>query len=282
MKCVTNIQKWLKNILGKWGTTWGVLGPIGVFIPQWKPDGWKGVALVVTVLAISVCWAVWMSRKKESVKVMIPGKDGEITIEVGDIFEGEGVKFIPVNEYFDCKVGETVAERSLHGQFIKKIMKNNEERWQKLVVVEGLEGIEPERRNVERRGGIEKRDQYTIGTCAHVPNAGAGEEYFLVALSRTDRESLKAKAGFTELCTCIIEVCKKGRQRSEGREVVIPLFGTGLSNTGIPAQQILDLLILLIRHEAQKEEIAKHIKIVISGETVDKLDLNETERRWKK
>ena len=45
MKCGTNIQKLLKNIPGKWGTIWGVLGPIGAFIPQWKPDGWKGVVL---------------------------------------------------------------------------------------------------------------------------------------------------------------------------------------------------------------------------------------------
>ena len=282
MKIVTNIQKWLQNISGKWGMVWGVLGPIGAFIPQWKPDGWKGITLVVTVLGIAVCLAIWTGRKKAAVKVMIPGKDSEITIEVRDIFEGEGVKFIPVNEYFDCKVGETVAERSLHGQFIKRVMKYDEKRWQKLVVLEGLKGIRPKRRNMERKEGMEKRDQYAIGTCAHVRSTRAEEEYFLVALSRTDRKSLKAKAGFTELYTCIIEICKMGRQRSEGKDVVIPLLGTGLSNTGIPAQQILDLLILLIRHEAQKEEIAKHIKIVISSEALNKLDLNETERRWRK
>ena len=270
---------WAKKFLGDatatCGTLWLLLGPLGMWVPQAKPTG---IEAYVAFIAAGLVVAWWRNRSKKSINITIRETDSEITVEVGDIFKGKGLKFIPVNEYFDCKLGDHVSEKSLHGQFIKKIMKSDEEEWRR-VVTDGLRGIEPIEQDVERSSG--ERNRYRIGTTVRIKSSGPGQEYMLVALSRTDIESLKAEAKLGDLCICIEVICKEARKYSQGRRVDIPVIGSGLSNTGLPAQRILDILMLFVIHHSQKQEIAKHIRIVVSEKLLGRLDLHETERRWK-
>jgi len=226
MKRIWNwMKRFLQDMTATCGTLWLVLGPLGVWVPQAKPSGMETYVGFI-VFGLGVAW--WKNRRKESMNITIPETDSEVTVEVGDIFEGQGLKFIPVNEYFDCKLGDHVSEESLHGQFIKKVMKMDDEEW-RCVVKEKLREFEPIEQDVERKSG--ERDRYKIGTTVRIKTGGPEQEYMLVVLSRTDIESLKAGADLDDLCTCAEAICKEARKYSQGRRVDIPMIGSGLSNT---------------------------------------------------
>lgn len=275
MKKWTWEKKFLVDATATYGVLWLLLEPLGMWVPQAKP---AGIEAYVAFIAAGLVVAWWRNRSKKSINITIQEKDSEITVEVGDIFKGEGLKFIPVNEYFDCKLGDHVAEESLHGQFIKEIMKGDEDKWRR-VVTDGLQGIEPIERDVKRNSG--ERNRYRIGTTVRIKAGGPGQEYMLVVLGRTNIKSLKAEATLGDLCTCLEAICKEAQNYNQGRQVDIPMIGSGFANPGLPAQRILDILILFIIHHLQKQEIAKHIRIVVSEKLLDRLDLHEAERRWK-
>ena len=159
---------------------------------------------------------------------------------------------IPVNEYFDDEVGRAVAEGSIHGQFITRVMPTKRE-WKAEVIKKGLAGKEPVERGVSRNQGTAAKDRYAIGTYATTKGRTDDEAFVLVALSRTDPQTLMASAGIADLCKSMVSGCEGGRERSEGRELSFPLMGGGLSKTGIGAQERLDLLIQVIRLESAKE-----------------------------
>ena len=268
------VAKFLGDTTATCGALWLLLSPLGVWVPAAKPSGITAYILFLFAgLAVACC----KNRRKELVNIVIPETDSEITVEIGDIFEGKGLKFISVNEYFDCKLGDHVSEESLHGQFIKRVMKGDEDEWRRAV-----SSILPEScrvaPDVERESG--EKDQYKIGTIARMKSGGPEQEYILVALTRTNIESLKASAELKDVCACAEVICEAARRYAQGRRVDIPIIGSGLSNTGLPPARLLDILILFVVYYTQKQEIAKQIRIVVSDKLRGRLDLKETQRRW--
>lgn len=79
----------------------------------------------ILILIYFILWII-ANRKKKS-KLLINGT--KVNIYVGDIFgEKDGLKVIPVNEYFDTQIDDIViAEKTLHGQYIKHHCKNIDE-----------------------------------------------------------------------------------------------------------------------------------------------------------
>ena len=270
------VSKFLGDMTATCGTLWLLIGPLGAWVPAAKPSG---IGAYVAFIAIGLAVAGWRNRAKKSVNITIPETDSEITAEIGDIFDGEGVKFIPVNEYFDCKLGDHVSEESLHGQFIKRVMKGDEDEWRR-AVRNGLDGTTAVERDVGRTSG--EKDRYRIGTTSRIKAGGPGQEYILVALSRTNLDSLKAAAELEDVCICIEAICNASREYAQGRRVEIPIIGSGLSNTGLPPQRLLDILMVFVVYHTQKKEIAKQIRIVVGNKLRGKLDLHEINRRWGK
>ena len=230
-------------------------------------------------IMIGVLGAIWSNRRRKYLKIKVKGTDTEIRIEEKDLFEGDGLKFIPVNDLFDYELGDHVSEGSLHGQFIKRIMRNERREWRNLVDKK-LEGCEEER--TEDVGGGEGRKRYPIGTSIRVEKGGPGQGYMLVALSRTKRTTLKAKATVEDVCITARRICEGAREYSQGRRIEIPIIGAGLSNTGIPPQELLDILMLFIIQGTQEGEIGKDIRIVGAKDTLAKIDLNRTRERWQR
>lgn len=276
---------WAKKFLGDatatCGTLWLLLEPLGMWVEDAKPTG---IEAYVAFIAIGLGVAWWINRPKKSITepkksitMKIRGTGSKVTVEVGDIFEGGGLKFIPVNEYFDHELGDPVSETSLHGQFIKEIIKG-EGNWQQKVTSE-LQKIDPIERDVERNSG--ETDRYEIGTTVRIKAGGPGQEYMLVAFGRTNIKTSKAEPKLEDLYTCLDKICEEARNYNLGKQVDIPVIGSGFANLDLSAQQILDILILFVMYHSQKRKIAKHIRIVIGKDLLKELDLHETERIWK-
>ena len=255
-----------------YGGLWVGVESIGAFFQFLRPEGlvWYG-ALVV----LSVVGGVWRSWPTRRIEFPIPGSDSSFEIRSGDVFEGAGVIVIPVNEYFDGELGDHVSERSLHGRFIRDVLAGQAKTFGDLTG-RALAGVTPEERGVRRASG--RRDRYAIGTVARVDLNE--QRYLLVALSRTDLATLKASATVQDLWTCLMGVWKGIRDYSNGRSVRIPLIGAGLSGTGLPPGNLIEIMITSFLCYTKERKVADRVTLVLSPPLARNLDLNSIKRSW--
>jgi hypothetical protein len=72
---------------------------------------------------------------------------------------------------------------------------------------------------------------------------------------------------------------KKGRDSSGGKIINVPLVGSGQSGVGLPARDLLNLIILSIITE--KERITSNIRIVLYKDYFEELNLRDIKQFWK-
>jgi hypothetical protein len=196
-----------------------------------------------------------------------------INIKFGNIFNENGNIAISVNEYFDSEIGKPVSDRSLHGYLIKNILGGKQEIFDN-AVDKSLQNM----LSVYNKRDLGKQKIYPIGTTA-VLEFGE-KKYLLFALAKTN-EKYEAHTSPGLLLDALDGMLEKARSECNGYPLNIPLIGTGLSRSGIPAKYIIDLLLISILKASKIAEITKQINIVIGEYLFDEIDLNEIIRKWK-
>ncbi|PHS26532.1 MAG: hypothetical protein COA83_02315 [Methylophaga sp.] len=207
------------------------------------------------------------------ISIKVNTSDTTLNIYYGDIFEQKGYTAISVNEYFDSELGEPVSEHTLHGMVIKKYFGGHPESFDSAVQTD-LQNYSYE--EVERTRGNKKK--YSIGTTAKVT---ANEHKFLLfALSYTDIQTLKASSDLSTMIIALHGLFKRSRESTGGEKLNIPLIGSGISGVGLPATQLLQLIILSIIDETKKKQICKVIDLVLHKSRFDEIDLETIKRQW--
>ena len=229
------VQDFFLGGFATYGALWLAVESISAFFVSLKPEGLAWYCALLVLAALGGVWRAWPTKR---IELPIPASDSSFEVRFGDIFEGTGVVVIPVNEYFDGELGDHVSENSLHGRFIKDVLRGQSRTFFDLTGG-ALAGVTPEEPGVARSSG--RRDRYAIGTVARVDLND--QRYLLVALSRTDLFSLKASATVHDLWTCLAGVWKGVREYSNGQPVRIPLIGSGLSGTGLPPVNLIEIVI---------------------------------------
>ena len=209
----------------------------------------KGSGFQIIAIGISIIVGIFRAYQPRKVTIKINTSDTTLNIFFGDIFTQEGFISIPVNEFFDSQIGEPVSPNSLHGILINNYFGGHPESFDTLVD-ENLQTIEHE--SVSRELGRKKK--YPIGTTARI--CANNKNFLLVALSHTDVETHKAAADVQQLWVALIGLFTTARNCTAGNNLNIPLFGSGLSGVGLPATQILQLIVLAIISETKKRQIS--------------------------
>ncbi len=225
--------------------------------------------LVLVSLAIA-CWRTYQPKKTT---IKISSAHTQVVIRFGDIFECDCPIAVPVNEYFDSELGDPVSPHSLHGVVISRYFGGHSDAFDRLVE-ESLCGIKP--KLTQKKVG--KKGKYPIGTTAVVPVDG--REFLLFAFCRTDPRDLKAHAEVPELWLALKGLWQRARSTAGGRDVAVPLVGSGLSGMGVPPTQLLQLLILSIVEETKRREFSKRVAIVLHQSKFEDIDLEAIRRQW--
>jgi len=63
--------------------------------------------------------------------------------------------------------------------------------------------------------------------------------------------------------------------------VNLPLVGSGLSNLGLTARDLLNLLILSAITETKAKDITRTIRVVLHRSRFDEVDLREIKQHWR-
>ncbi len=249
---------------------WQVLEPTTFFFPDFAL---QGLAKFVLLLVVSAVIGLYLQTPPIQASVRLANTNTTVTLLFGDLFEQSGHKVIAVNEFFDGEVGDIIARRSVHGQFIVDVLGGQADGFYELINPD-LADVPSEK--VERAQGRKKK--YPIGTTS-VARVG-DDKYFCVALTYTDPEKHESKADVPELWTALDRLWVSIRQNANNEPVSLPLIGGTFARINLPAHQLLYLIMTSIVNEAKKQPIAEQLRIVLLPTLIDEVDLALVKREW--
>lgn len=227
------------------------------------------------MLALSIGVGMWRAWPNKQIKLNIQNSDSTFTIKFGDIFQESGCICVNVNEFFDGIIGDHVSINSVHGQFIHNILGGQVTAFNDLVS-KALVGESFE--VVPRKSGNSKK--YCIGTTAAIDVNG--KRYLLFAHARTDINTLKAYASVPELWDSLAGLWQAIRIYSNGSVVSIPLVGSGLSGVGLPAINLIEIIIISYSYYTKKNKITGNVTLVLPVRLAEDINLLLMTDFWKK
>lgn len=233
----------------------------------------KDSKLLFAMVIVSAGYA-FVTRWRSS-SVTIPLKQTNVSIEImfGDIFQCDGVTVITATEFFDSEIGTLVSPSSLLGVFIEKCFGGHPQAFDKQ--------IEDQLANTKStRAGKKngKTASYPIGTTALV--TASRREYFVLAFSHADTETFKARADVRLMFEALSGLWKFGRTHLNGRVLNLPLVGSGLSGVGLPAMDLLNIIMLSFADECRRQVIGSKLRIVLNWDRIDQVDLRKLKSDW--
>ncbi|MBC3808355.1 hypothetical protein H8K52_13455 [Undibacterium seohonense] len=259
------LKTFLIHGLAAYGLFWTLVESVGAFFSQIKPDGILQYSFLVLP---SVVYGVWRAWPISRVELAVPNSDTVLCIEFGDIWKKQGCVAIQVNEFFDSLLGNHVSPNSLHGQFIRDVLRSQSSDFDRYVT-QALSNVPSE--HVPRTSGNTKR--YKIGTTAAI-DIGP-QRYLLFAFTKTDTTTLKASASVHELWDALAGLWAAITIHGNGDPVSMPLVGGGLSGVGLPARNLLQLLMTSFSYYTKKQKITGRLTIVLPKALAKEIDLQE-------
>lgn len=290
------IRLWLnKGAIGKGtlsivGTLYTIWGFISLFEPLdglfgSSVTGWHkflmGLVVLVFVTALSFIVSSVYCLKSKCTHILSSNSGRNVYVKFGDMYSPDIVDrgynerinlVIPVNRCFDTIVDDSlISHRTQHGRVMQGLYNKGVYNAQTLddAIQQSLSRefdfvtLLPQ----DKPEGNLKR--YCCGTVAEIKESET-LTYFFLGLSKFDN-MLKAsttKAEFAEAIQKLIEFCN---ERSQGYPVVLPLMGTGLSRTNIPATEVLKYIVSAFR--INKDIINCDFHIVVWDGMKDKVSI---------
>ena len=228
-----------------------------------------GVFLFIVLLSVGYALRSIFCKKKDL--TICINKRTQMTIKKGNIFNANGMKVIPVNEYFDTHLGDGIInETSLHGQFLSQYKERIPEL--RKMIDERLSHIEPlaSNRNRDMVDDLPQK-RYPLGACIRV--AVDGQHYLLVATTRfNSNEHVETSA--EEYPEVIRKLFNGIEQLNDGNAVYMPLVGSGISGYELTNMQILNTIVQAA-HNANRLSLTNGLYLYLYDEKqIDSINLN--------
>ena len=227
------------------------------------------------VIIISYYFYSW-KKANDMCDIEININNTTIKISEGDIFSNNPNEFkvIGFNEYFDTEVDDIIiSSKTLNGKYIKQ--KYNDVSVLDKKIENDIHLKQNIINNVNRVSG--KRTKYKLGTIFK------DEDYFLVALSKFDEDN-RAYLEVNEYINCLMNFWNKCDVFYSGYTVVMPLLGSGITRfhgyEEITDQEILEIILWTFKVSKIKFKYPSSLKIVLTNNTLKKINLYEIKNRF--
>ena len=239
------------------------------------PNNLSAVILICFIILFAIIYVIIFCYYKYYCN-HIELKIGKVSldIKIGDIFKEEGVKVIPVNEYFDTQVDDVIiSQTSLHGIYVKEYLKYNDLKSLNSKIEECLKNYQYEE-NSSRLNGKKKR--YAIGTTINI------NDYILTALTKFDEKN-EAYLSMQEYLKFLNDFWNEINCIHNGRTINVPIIGTGISriNPALSEQEFLEQIIWSLKTSSLITSKSK-INIIIYTDDKEKISFSEIKNRFKK
>lgn len=262
--------KFLGYVFATFSMLFTIVKMVDYFVPGVMLEGKVVAAVMVLIALVGGARKVW---KPSKISMPIAHTNTCFEILFGDLFQQPGIRAIAVTEYFDSQIGRPVSDKSLHGMLIQNILGGHAEAFDR--------SVDEELRDAQGQTTAKKEGKnkaFPIGTTALLPFNQ--DRYLLFAMTRADVENCKANADVTDMWKALHAMWQRARIESGGHDVNIPLVGGGLSGIGLPARDLLNLLILSAITETKSKEITQTIRIVLHRNLLAQIDLRDVKKYW--
>lgn len=252
-----------------------LISPINVFLSN------NSICVFCIILLICVFYSIYgLFFPKKNITLDI-NKRTKLTIKQGNILDADGLKIIPVNEYFDTHLGDGIInENSIHGQFLSLYKARITELRQK--IDEQLNFLAP-LPNIRERTIVSglPNNRYPLGSCVRIKIDNSS--YLLIAVTRFNKYE-HVEVSTEEFPEIIRKMFNGIEQLHDGMSVYLPLVGNGISGYELTDMQII-YVIVQAANMANKLSLTNGIYLyVFSKEQMKSINLNVVKylyNRWK-
>lgn len=250
---------------------WTVTEAFDKFVPGVIINGPWPLGIII---ASSVLWSLKKVLKPTEVSIKLSTTDTTIDIVFGDIFEEEGLCGIPMTVYFESQLGQPVSLNSLHGQLLNRYFGGGVATFDQQVQSQlASMNFIPFTSKI-----VGKTDKYPIGTTALI--TVNNRKFLAFALAEADITTCKADANVSMLWEALEHLWKRARNDLGGETLNLPLVGSGLSNIGLPARDLLNLIVLSAITATKEKRITRRIRIVLHRDRYEEFDLRDVKQYW--
>ena len=199
----------------------------------------KSYAFVAIVL-ICLCYAIYGLISPSKDVTLDINKRTQFYIGQGNLMDANGVKIIPVNEYFDTHLGDGIINKnSLHGQFLSLYEGHiNELRKEIDNQLEKIDAL-PITRNRTLVPNLPNK-RYPLGTCVRIVD---GEQYYILVAVTRFNEYEHVDVSTEEFPEIVRKMFNGIEQLHDGKPVYLPLVGSGISGYELTNMQILNTIV---------------------------------------
>ncbi len=182
---------------------WTLIEGLNYFVPGIRI---KGPIAFIALILVSIGYALKKIWKPSKIQINVSNCNTTIEVLFGDLFQQDGIRAIPVNEFFDSKLGKPVSDKSLHGIFLNKCFGGHPEPFDKQV----NEQLKDEKCDeVNRSEGKTKR--FPIGSSALIKVDK--DQYLAFAFAKTDPVTSKAFSDVTMMWVALHRLWERARMR---------------------------------------------------------------------
>ena len=233
------LNKWIRERLF---AVAGILSTLFSIAIIFISDDRQAVALIVLIALLIISYAIIVICANLKKKVQLKIRNTKIIVKEGDLFHEQGLKVIPVNEFFDVDIENGIIDpNTLHGQYIKNHSnKHPEELYKDIVTV--LKSRNLEAVDQQRHSG--KQTKYKLGT---IYNDQQG--FLLLAYSSFDNDN-RARLSNDGIVQCYTNMWNEIDIVRGTNSIVFPLLGAGgviRFDKNYTPQQLIELLLWSFR-----------------------------------
>ena len=250
---------------------WTLIEGVTHFLAETKIEGAGALA---TVILLSIAFSLKQIWNPSIILFKVEGTDTTIEVLFGDLFEQKGLCAIGMTTYFESELGLPVSENSLHGQFLKNCFGGG------IHDFDGQLSKQLVKKNprIVGKKAVGKKHSYPIGTTALI--RVSSDNYIVYALAEADPNTCKASSDVNKMWVAMRELWQRARIESGGDPLNIPLIGSGLSGIGLPARDLLALIIISAITETKAKKITQTIRIILHPGRFEEIDLRDVKKHW--
>lgn len=248
----------------------GILSFVLLFtiVPEEYKEYLKYSGYLSFLVLIIIYLVIWLKANRlTNINIDIDGSS--VNIKCGDLFDEEGLKTIPFNEYFDTVVDDKlISNKSLNGIFINKYFSGKVGELDNFIT-EASDELDIKNKQVNRRFGG-KTVQFKLSTIM------VYDEFILAAFSKFD-EYNKATLTMPQYIEFLINFWDRVNRVYAQKSVCVPVFGSGITrikeHKNISDEDLLKIMLWTFKLSEMKFKYPAKLTIVIHKDKIGQINL---------
>ena len=267
-RSLVSASYWKRRYREVFKAAFGYLGAF-LLVIGFAEDHWGQKLIPSWIFFLVPALAIWTCRPISYLRKRVEGRDVEIEIRIGDIFNIDGSLVISTNSTFDTSISNgLISENSLQGQFTKKYYGKEEHLDEYLN--EQLKTLKFEQLCDARKG---KKERYPIGTVVKLATKKRSRTAYMAAVANMNEHGT-AEGSMGDIMDCLGKLWYFISQRGEVEPIVIPILGTGGARITEKREYVIREIIKSFIAACSEKKISEKLIVVVSKNDYIKYKIN--------